>query len=336
MKRFMNSPDKYIDEMLEGILKAHPNRLRSVTEDRRAIVRREAPIQNKVGIATGGGSGHLPIFMGYVGRGLLDGAAIGNIFSSPNPSQMLAVTKAIHGGKGVLYLYGNYDGDIWNFDLAAELADAMGIRVESIRVADDVASAPKHDQDKRRGIAGLFFAYKVAGAKAMSEAGLDEVVQTTKKALAGIRSMGVALSSCSLPAVGTPIFTIGDNEMEIGMGIHGEPGIERRELLSADEVTEIVLTKILEDLPYRSGSEVAVLVNGLGATPKEELYIIFNRVFDLLHMRGIRVFRSYVGEFATSLEMAGCSITLMLLDAELKALLAAPASTPFFCQSHDY
>ena len=332
MKKVMNNPENFANETLEGILRAHPRELRAVGEDVREMVRADAPKQGKVAIATGGGSGHLPVFLGYVGKGLLDGVAIGDVFNSPSAQQMLNVTKAIDGGKGVLYLYGNYGGDVMNFDMAAEMADLEDIRVETLLVADDVASAPKGEEEKRRGVAGLFFAYKIAGAKAEEGAELDEVVAVTKRALANMRSMGVALSPCIIPRVGKPTFTLGDDEMEIGMGIHGEPGIKRGKLQTADEIGETLLNAILEDGPYAEGDEVAVLVNGLGATPQEELYIVYRKVDEILKERGITVYHTYVGEFATSMEMAGMSLTVMKLDDELKRLLSAPAYTPFFAQ----
>lgn len=332
MKKIMNNPENFANETLEGILKAHPGDLRTVGSDVREIVRADAPKRGKVAIATGGGSGHLPVFLGYVGKGLLDGVAVGDVFNSPSAQQMYNVTKTINGDKGVLYLYGNYGGDVMNFDMASEMAEMDEIRVETVLVADDVASAPKGEEEKRRGVAGLFFAYKVAGAKADEGAELDEVVSTTKRALAGIRSMGVALSPCIIPRVGKPTFTIGENEMEVGMGIHGEPGINRGKMLTADEVGETLLAAILEDGPYAEGDEVAVLVNGLGSTPQEELYIVFRKVAEILEARSIQVYHTYVGEYATSMEMAGMSLTLMKLDDELKRLLSAPAYSPFFAQ----
>ncbi len=329
MQKILNDPARFVDEMLEGILAAHGDRLRRA-EDPRAIVRTDAPAAGKVGIATGGGSGHLPVFMGYVGRGLVDGAAIGNVFSSPSSEQMLAVTRAIDGGRGVLYLYGNYGGDVLNFDLAAELAGDEGIRVASVRAADDVASAPPSRADRRRGIAGILFLYRVAGARAAEGASLEEVVAVTERAAAGLRSMGVALSPCTIPAAGVPTFELPAGEMEIGMGIHGEPGVRRAPLAGADEIADELMAAILEDLPYVAGDEVAVLVNGLGATPREELYILYRRVAAILAERAIRVHRAWVGEYATSLEMAGASVSLLRLDDELRRLLDSPADSPLF------
>ena len=331
MQKILNEPEPFVDEMLEGILAAHPDQLRRPSP--RAVVRADAPIAGKVGIATGGGSGHLPVFMGYVGRGLIDGAAIGNVFASPSSDDMLDVTRAISAGAGVLYLYGNYGGDRLNFDLAAELAADEGIEVRTILGADDVASAPADRASTRRGIAGIFFLYKVAGAMAAEGAPLDEVVAVTERAAAGTRTMGVALSPCTIPAAGTPTFELPIGQMEIGMGIHGEPGVRRGPLATADEIAEELTRTILADLPYRSGDEVAVLVNGLGATPKEELYILYRAVKRILDAEGIRVHRVWVGEYATSLEMAGASVTLLKLDDELKRLVDAPAQTPFFVQA---
>jgi dihydroxyacetone kinase-like protein len=331
MQKILNNPAAFVDEMLEGILAAHPGQLRMPSE--RAIVRADAPVRDKVAIATGGGSGHLPVFMGYVGRGLIDGAAIGNVFASPSSDQMLEVTRAISAGKGVLYLYGNYGGDRLNFDLAAELAADEGMEVRTILGADDVASAPPERAATRRGIAGIFFLYKVAGAAAAAGASLDEVVGVTTRAASGLRTMGVALSPCTIPAAGVPTFELPVGQMEIGMGIHGEPGVRRGALETADQIARELTTALLADLPYRRGDEVGVLVNGLGATPKEELYILYRAVARLLGGEGIKVHRVWVGEYATSLEMAGASLSLLRLDDELRTFVDAPAETPFFSQA---
>ncbi|MCC6178031.1 MAG: dihydroxyacetone kinase subunit DhaK [Chloroflexi bacterium] len=333
MQKLLNDPAHFVDETLEGILAAHPDRLRAIEGEPRAIVRADAPRQGKVGIATGGGSGHLPVFLGYVGRGLADGCAVGNVFASPNADQMLAVTKAIDGGAGVLYVYGNYGGDVMNFDFASEMAAAEGITVETVVAADDVASAPPDQANRRRGIAGIFFGYKIAGACAEEGANLAAVKAAAEKALGRTRTMGVALAPCTLPTVGHPNFELPEGQMEIGMGIHGEPGVQRGPIRPADEVADDLLDRILNDLKPPAGSEVAVLVNGLGATPKEELYILYRRVYQRLKDANIRVHRVFIGEFATSLEMAGASITLCLLDDELKRWVDAPADSPFFLQS---
>lgn len=332
MKKLINDPYAFVDEMLDGIVRAHPDQLRLAGPDKRAVVRADAPVAGKVAIVTGGGSGHLPVFMGYVGRGLVDGCSIGNVFSSPSPDQMLEATRATHGGAGVLYLFGNYSGDKLNFGMAAEMAEMEDIPVQTVLVADDVASAPRGQEDRRRGVAGLFFAYKVAGARAEEMASLAEVKAAAELALANTRSMGIALSPCTIPAAGKPTFEIGEDEMEIGMGIHGEPGVRRGKLEPADRVADALLDPILEELALRSGDWVSVLVNGLGATPKEELYILFRRVHQRLEELGIQIHRPYVGEYATSMEMAGASLTLMKMNPELRRLLEAPASTPFFVQ----
>ncbi len=332
MKKFINEPKNFVDEMLEGILAAHPDQLAFASGDRRCIVRAGSPVKGKVGLATGGGSGHLPLFMGYVGRGMLDGCSVGGVFQSPSAEQMLNVTRGINGGAGVLYIYGNYGGDIMNFEMAGEMAGAENIRVEQVVGAEDVASAPKGQEHKRRGVAGIFFLYKCAGAMADTKASLDEVKRVAQKAAANVRTMGVALSPNIVPEVGKPQFSLGENEMEIGMGIHGEPGIRRGQLKSVDAIVEEMMGPVLSDLPFTSGDKVAVLVNGLGATPKEELYLLYRKVALILKDRKISVFHVYVGEFATSLEMAGASISLLRLDDELTKLLSRPARTPFFEQ----
>ncbi len=333
MKKLINDPYAFVDEMLDGVVRAHPDQLKLVGPDRRAVARADSPVLGKVGIVTGGGSGHLPVFMGYVGKGMADGASIGNVFSSPNPDQMLEATKAVNGGAGVLYLYGNYQGDTLNFGMAAEMADMEGIRVETVLASDDVASAPKGQESRRRGVAGIFFAYKVAGARAEEGGSLDEVKAAAEMAVANTRSMGMALSPCTIPAVGKPTFEIGPDEMEIGMGIHGEPGVRRGKLEPADKVVDELLDPIVQDLGLHSGEWVAVLVNGLGATPKEELYVLYRRVHQRLMEMGINVHhRTYVGEYATSLEMAGASLTLLRMNEDLRRLLDAPAQTPFFVQ----
>ena len=331
MRKLLNTPDSFVDDMLSGIYAAHPDMVQMTAGDLRCLVTAKK-VPGKVGIATGGGSGHLPLFLGYVGEGLLDGCAVGGVFQSPSANQMFEVTKAIDAGAGVLYIYGNYTGDIMNFDMASEMADMEDIRVLSLVGNDDVASAPKGEEHKRRGVAGIFFVYKCAGAKAAELASLDEVLRVAQKANGNVRTMGVALSPCTLPQVGKPNFEIPEGEMALGMGIHGEPGIWNGALKTADGVTDELLAPIITDLGLEKGDEVAVLVNGLGATPKEELYILYNRVNEVLAEKGISIYRPYIGEFATSMEMAGASISLLKLDDELKPLLDAPASTPFFVQ----
>ncbi|HBC25969.1 MAG TPA: dihydroxyacetone kinase subunit DhaK [Ruminococcaceae bacterium] len=335
MKKIINKPEDYVTEMLEGLYIAHSDLITCTGGDVHCLVAAHKK-PGKVGIATGGGSGHLPLFLGYVGKGMLDGCSVGDVFQSPSAEQMLAVTREIDSGAGVLYIYGNYNGDIFNFDMAAEMADfESSIRVESVVAGEDVASAAPTkpgEKNTRRGVAGIFFLYKCAGAAADKMMNLDEVRRIAEKAAANVRTMGVALTPCTVPRVGSPGFSIADDEMEIGMGIHGEPGIRRGKLEPADRITDEMLEKIVADLPYQKGDEVAVLVNGLGATPLDEQYIVTRRIDRDLKERGISVYRYYVGEYATSLEMAGFSISLLKLDDELKELLDAPAQTPFFRQ----
>ncbi|MDZ4697225.1 MAG: dihydroxyacetone kinase subunit DhaK [Deltaproteobacteria bacterium] len=332
MKKFLNQPPAFVDEMIEGLVAAHPDQLALVDNNRRCVIRAARGRPGKVGIATGGGSGHLPLFVGYVGEGLLDGCSVGGVFQSPSAEQMLKVTRAIDQGAGVLYVYGNYGGDVMSFDMAAELAAAENIQVAQVAAGEDVASAPRGQEEKRRGVAGIFYVYKIAGALSEEGATLAEVKRVAQKTCDNVRSMGVALSPCIVPEIGRPGFEIGANEMEIGMGIHGERGIRRGPLLTANEIVDEIVPTILEDLPFVRGDEVSILVNGLGATPREELYVLFRRVRHLIGDRGIKIFKAYVGEFATSMEMAGASITLLRLDDELKRLLARPAQTPFFAQ----
>ena len=332
MKKLINDPYKVVEDTVSGILKAYPYHLRMAKDSTRALVRHDAPIKGKVAICTGGGSGHIPVFLGYVGQGLLDGVSVGNVFSSPAADDMLAATKAVNGGAGVLYLFGNYSGDKMNFEMAAEMAGAEGIPVKMSIAADDVASAPRAEKNRRRGIAGIFFAYKIAGAKADSNANLDEVKATADQVIEQTCTVGVALSPCTIPAVGKPNFTIAEDEMEIGMGIHGEPGIERTKLKKADEVAAIMADKVINDLPFKSKDEVAVLVNGLGATPPEELFVLYNKFHDILGERGIKVYKAFIGEYATSMEMAGASFSLLKLNSEFKKLLDAPAFSPFLPQ----
>ena len=331
MKKILNDPVNFVPEMLEGLLLAHPDQL-AYEEEMFSIVRADAPVQGKVALATGGGSGHLPVFLGYVGQGMLDGCAVGDVFNSPSADQMLNVTKRISGGKGVVYIYGNYGGDVMNFDMATEMAEMDDIEVRTVLVKDDVASAPPAEAARRRGVAGMVFAFKTAGAKAEAGGSLDEVVAVAEKTLANTRTMGVALSPCIVPQVGRPTFTLAEDEMEIGMGIHGEPGMKREKLQSADQITERMMSAILDDLGTAAGEKVVVMVNGLGATPPEELYVIYRKAHQILAGRSLGVHRAYVGEYATSMEMAGASITLCRVDAELAALFDAPANTPFFTQ----
>jgi phosphoenolpyruvate---glycerone phosphotransferase subunit DhaK len=332
MQKILNRPQDYVTEMLEGLLAAHPQQL-AAAGDIHAIVRADAPVQGKVALATGGGSGHLPVFLGYVGRGMLDGCAVGDVFQSPSAEQMLAVTRRIHGGEGVLYLYGHYGGDTMNFDMAAELAELEDIRVETVLVRDDVASAPPEESSRRRGVAGMVYAFKLAGAKADHGGTLDEVAAIARKTLANARSIGVALSPCTVPQAGRPTFVIAEGEMEIGMGIHGEPGMRREPLAGADAITERMLGAVLEDLSPAADDTVSIMINSLGATPLEELYIMYRKAAAILESHRLTPYRPLIGRYATSMEMAGASITVLRLDDELEALLDAPAETPFYLQT---
>ncbi len=331
MKKIINEAADFVSEMLDGVIKAHPDHL-TYQDDIHSIVWADSPVEGKVALATGGGSGHLPVFLGYIGKGMLDGCAVGDVFASPSADQILSVTQRINGGKGVVYIYGNYGGDIMNFDMASEMANMDDIPVRTVLVKDDVASAPPEEADRRRGVAGMVFAFKVAGAKADKGGSLEEVVKLTERALANTRTMGVALSPCIVPLAGKPTFTLTDDEMEIGMGIHGEPGMKREKMQSADEITERMTNTILEDLKYQAGDKLAVMVNSLGATPPEELYVMYRKVHQMLADKDITVHRAYVGEYATSMEMAGASLTFFRLDDELTELLDHPAHTPFFTQ----
>lgn len=326
MQKLINSPSRFVDDTLDGILAAYPDRLR-LANDPRAVVRADAPVSGKVAIATGGGSGHLPLFLGYVGPGLADGCAVGDVFASPSADQMLAVTRAIHADRGVLYLFGNYGGDVLNFELAAELAHEEGIEVVTVTAADDVASASLADRDRRRGIAGIALLYKIAGAMADRGASLEDVARTTKRAGDQLRSMGVALAPCAIPAAGRPTFEVADGQMEIGMGIHGEPGVRQGSLACAEQVAQELTDSVLKDLGTGQGDRLAVLVNGLGATPAEELHIVFRTVERIVSDAGMSVERRWIGEYATSLEMAGASVSVLRLDDELLELLSAPASS---------
>lgn len=330
MRKIINAPGDFVDEVIEGILLAHGDDLSSVTVDNRALVSREAGAPGKVGIVTGGGSGHLPLFLGFVGTGLATGVAVGNVFSSPSAEQIHAATIASDGGAGVLYLYGNYGGDIYNFDAAAEMALGDGVRTTTVLGTDDILSAPADAAERRRGVAGIFFAYKAAGAAAARGDSLEAVTEIAQRVVDRTRTMGVGLAPTILPAAGEPSFVLGEGEMEVGVGIHGEPGHHRGPLETADEIAERFVAEILRELPLRDGDEVAVLVNGLGSTPLEELYLIFRYTHEVLNARGVTIRWRFVGELVTSLEMAGASLSVLHLDDELAELMDRPAYSPFY------
>lgn len=330
MKKLINKPEDFVKEFLDGIALAYSDRLKLVGKSGNVIARAKPKETGKVAVVTAGGSGHLPVFLGYVGEGLLDGCAVGNVFASPSSEAMFEMIQYVDSGAGVLCLYGNYSGDVLNLEMARDEADFASIKTAKVLVSDDVASHPKTDKDKRRGVAGMAYAFKVAGAAAEEGLSLEEVEAITREALNNICTMGVALSPCIIPTVGKPTFQIGDDQLELGMGIHGEPGIMISEMKSADKIVDIILEKLLDDVPLTRGDEVSIMVNGLGATPLEELLIIYRRVHKALRQRDITIYMPHIGEFATSMEMAGCSITLFKLNAQLKRLLRAPASTPFY------
>ncbi|HBJ1647212.1 dihydroxyacetone kinase subunit DhaK [Clostridium botulinum] len=328
MKKLINNPDNVLSDMLEGIVAAHPEYLKKL--DNANVLVRSEKAENKVAIVSGGGSGHEPAHGGYVGFGMLDGAVCGEVFTSPTPDQVYEAIKATDNGSGVLLVIKNYTGDVMNFEMAKEMAEMEGIKVEQVVVNDDVAVENSLYTAGRRGIAGTVFVHKIAGAKAENGGTLEEVKDVAEKVIENVRSMGMSLSSCIVPAAGKANFTLGEDEVEIGMGIHGEPGTHREKISTADEVAEHLLSKILDDIEIVNGDEVAVMINGLGSTPYMELYIVNKKINQLLKDKGISIHKTFVGEFMTSLEMAGCSVSVLKLDSELKELLDAKANTPGF------
>jgi dihydroxyacetone kinase-like protein len=327
MKKLINDPEAVVREALEGVEAAHGDRLR-VTYDPYVVVRADAPVQGKVGIISGGGSGHEPMHGGFVGPGMLDAACPGEVFTSPTPDQMLEATKAVNGGAGVLHIVKNYTGDVLNFEMAAELAQGEGIEVEAVVINDDVAVQDSLYTAGRRGVGATVIAEKITGAAAEEGKSLAEVAELCRKVNANSRSMGMALTPCITPASGEPSFTLADDEMEIGIGIHGEPGRYREKLTSAHDIVERLATAIVDDIPYASGDNVLAFVNGMGGTPLVELYIVYRELARFLEGRGITITRNLIGNYITSLEMAGCSITLVKLDDELTRLWDAPVDTP--------
>ena len=327
MKKLINKPEDVVKEELAGMQIAHHDLIR-VDVDLQVIVRKDAPISGKVGVISGGGSGHEPMHGGYVGLGMLDAACPGAVFTSPVPDQMLAATKAVNGGAGVLHIVKNYTGDVMNFDMAAELGRAEGIEVESILTNDDVAVQDSLYTAGRRGVGVTVLVEKIVGGMAEAGAPLAQVAALGRKVNDHGRSMGMALTSCTVPTAGKPTFELGDDEMEIGIGIHGEPGRRRVKLASADDITEMLAVPVIEDLGLKAGEQVLAFVNGMGGTPLIELYVVFNALNRILHGRQISIARSFVGNYITSLEMAGCSITLLRLDDELIKYWDAPVHTP--------
>ena len=327
MKKIINSVDLVEEQMIEGLKKAFPQYVQRVEGS--SVIARAEKKEGKVALVSGGGSGHEPAHAGYVGCGMLDAAVPGAVFTSPTPDQVYEAIKAVATDKGVLMIIKNYTGDVMNFEMAADMARDEGITVDEVIVNDDVAVDGSLYTVGRRGVAGTVFVHKITGAKAETGASLEEVKATAQKVIDNVRTMSMAIKPCTVPAAGKPGFELGDDEMEIGIGIHGEPGTHREALRPADEIVDMMMDKILADIDF-GGSEVAVMINSCGGTPLMELFIVNNRVYDILAGKGIKVYKTFVGEFMTSLEMEGFSITLLKLDDEMKALLDAPADTPAF------
>ena len=329
MKKIINKPIDFVEESIDGLIKSHPY-IYALAKDNNRVITRAIKGSNKVGIVTGGGSGHLPVFTGYVGKGFLDACAIGSVFASPSVEQMLSAIKNADNGNGVLCIIGNYGGDVMNFEMACEMAEADGIKTKKVIVADDIASASEAEKSKRRGIAGMIFVFKIAGAIAETGTSLDDVFKLASEANNNIRTLGVALSPCILPEAGKPTFEISDDEIEIGMGIHGEPGIKREKLREADPLIDDLCKRILDDFKLNDKDQVCIIINSLGATPLEELYIISKRVHENFSKIKIEINKTYVGRYATSMEMAGMSITILKLNNELNKYLLASSKCPFW------
>lgn len=331
MKKFINDSTKVVDEALEGYLAAYSDVV-EVLPDARVLVRKNIPDFVKVGVITGGGSGHKPAFLGYVGEGLCDAAAIGEIFTAPPAEWIYKGIKRIDMGKGVICLFGNFSGDIMNFRMAKTLAEADGIEVEEVIAKDDIASSPKDNIENRRAVAGELIMWKVGGAAAAEHMEIKAIKEITSRAVYNTRSFGVGTLPCIIPATGKPSFKLEDDEIEFGIGHHGEPGIKKEKMKNADEITTVLMDFILEDLPFQNGDTVSVLINGLGATPFQELFIVNRKVSEILHKYKIKILITYVGEYFTSLEMAGFSITLTKVDNEIARLILSRADSPLFKQ----
>lgn len=331
MQRIINNPNDVVNDMINGFIKAHKDIVEK-TENNRVLKYKKAPIKNKVGIVTGGGSGHKPAFIGYIGENMIDAVAIGEIFSSPPAKAFYDAFKTADSGKGVACLYGNYAGDNMNVRMAIKMAEKDGIIVKTVIANDDVASAPKEEKNKRRGVAGEVLMWKIAGAKAALGGNLDEVISVAQKAIDNTKSVGIGLTPCTIPALGKPNFVIEEGKMELGIGHHGEPGIKVTDLKTADEMAEIMLDIILPDLPFVSNNEVVVLISGLGATPVMELYILYAKIAEILANKNIKIYRPYVGDYFTSLDMMGVTVTLMKVDNELKELIDLSANSMGFKQ----
>ena len=329
MKKIINKPSDFVEESIEGLVKSHPD-IYAFAPDNKRVITRATKASNKVGIVTGGGAGHLPVFTGYVGKGLLDACAVGSVFASPSVDQIASAIRNADNGNGVLCVIGNYGGDVMNFEMACEIVVSERIKTKTVIVADDIASASNEEKLKRRGIAGMIFVFKVAGSIAESGSSLEETFNIASLTNENIRTLGVAVSPCILPESGKPTFEINDDEIEIGMGIHGEPGIKREKLRKADPLTDDLCKRILNDFKLNDKDQVCIMINSLGATPLEELYIISKRVHENFSKLKIEITKTYVGRYATSMEMAGMSITTLKLNDNLKKYLFSKSECPFW------
>jgi len=327
MKKLINDPDDVVDEMLDGMVAAYPDQVRRLS-DTKVLVRDDAPVDGKVGIVSGGGSGHEPTHAGYLGEGMLDGAAAGEVFTSPTADELEELVAAADGGEGVLMVIKNYEGDVMNFETAGEMVEMEGTKVAQVVVDDDVAVEDSLYTSGRRGVCGTILVHKAAGAKAAEGADLEEVQRVGQKVIDNVGTMGMALTSCVTPEKGEPTFDLPENEIELGIGIHGEPGVERTDVMSADEITEELTEAVLADLDVEAGQEVMTIVNGMGGTPQMELFVVNRKLQELLGEHEVETWDAWVGDYMTSLDMEGCSITVCVVDEELKELLGAPAETP--------
>ena len=329
MKKIINEPSNFVEESIQGLIKSHPN-IYAFAKDNKRVITRAKKASNKVGVVSGGGSGHLPVFTGYVGKGILDACAVGSVFASPSVDQIASAIRNGDNGNGVLCILGNYGGDVMNFEMACEIVASEGIKTKTIIVADDIASAKNEEKLKRRGIAGMIFVFKIAGAAAEANLSMDEVFKIATDANNNIRTLGVAVSPCTLPEAGKPTFELSNDEIEIGMGIHGEPGIKREKLRKADLLVDDLCKIILDDFKLSDKDKVTIMINSLGATPLEELYIVSKRVHENFSKLNIEIIKTYVGRYATSMEMAGMSITVLKLDDNLKKMLFSQNECPFW------
>ncbi|RZO63166.1 MAG: dihydroxyacetone kinase subunit DhaK [Candidatus Pelagibacterales bacterium] len=329
MKKIINEPSNFVEESIQGLIKSHPD-VYAFAKDNKRVITRAKKASNKVGVVSGGGSGHLPVFTGYVGKGILDACAVGSVFASPSVDQIASAIRNGDNGNGVLCILGNYGGDVMNFEMACEIVASEGIKTKTIIVADDIASAKNEEKLKRRGIAGMIFVFKIAGAAAEANLSMDEVFKIATDANNNIRTLGVAVSPCTLPEAGKPTFELSNDEIEIGMGIHGEPGIKREKLRKADLLVDDLCKIILDDFKLSDKDKVTIMINSLGATPLEELYIVSKRVHENFSKLNIEIIKTYVGRYATSMEMAGMSITVLKLDDNLKKMLFSQNECPFW------